>query len=184
MYSPLGMEVGMDLSDTFLAYFDDIKDPRMRTHRNFRHSLSDIIIITVLAAICGADGWAEIEFFANAKKDWLETFLKLPNGIPSQDTFARVFSLIDPEKFEECFLKWINSLDIDLEKEIIAIDGKRVRGSGNKRKNEPALHLVSAWAAKNRVMLAQEKTEDKSNEITAIPKLLNKIDVKKSIGIA
>ncbi len=116
-----------------------------------------------------------------AKEDWLQTFLKLPYGIPSHDTFGRVFALIDPNEFNKCFESWIQSLEIDLKKEIIALDGKTLRGSGNKRKGEPALHLVSAWAANNRVLLAQVKTEEKSNEITAIPELLKKLDITDSV---
>jgi Transposase DDE domain len=103
------------------------------------------------------------------------------SNFPSHDTFGRVFSILEPKEFEKCFSSWLKSLTIDLKKEIIALDGKTVRGSGNKRQKEPAIHLVSAWAAKTRIMLAQIKTEDKSNEITAIPKLLDMLDVKGSI---
>lgn len=170
----------MELADTFLKHFSDLPDFRLHNH-NFRHKLSDVLIITVLGTICGADGWVEIERFALAKQEWLKTFLELPNGIPSHDTFGRVFAWLDPKAFEACFLAWINSLTIDLKKEIIALDGKTVRGSGNKRQKEPALHLVSAWATKNRMMLAQVKTQDKSNEITAIPQLLKMLDVEKSL---
>ena len=170
----------MTLTGTFFEYFSDIQDPRIHNH-NFRHNFFDILVIAVLATICGADGWAEIERFGNAKEEWLRTFLELPNGIPSHDTFGRVFSILEPKEFEKCFSSWLKSLTIDLKKEIIALDGKTVRGSGNKRQKEPAIHLVSAWAAKTRIMLAQIKTEDKSNEITAIPKLLDMLDIKGSI---
>lgn len=167
----------MQLSETLIEHFSNIKDPRLHNH-NFRHKLCDIFIIALMGTICGADGWMEIERFGEAKQDWFSTFLELPNGIPSHDTFGRIFAILDPKLFEECFLSWINSLTIDLTKEIIAVDGKTVRGSGNKRQGERAIHLVSAWAAKNRMMLAQVKTEDKSNEITAIPKLLDMVDIK------
>jgi predicted transposase YbfD/YdcC len=170
----------MKLANNLLDHFSDIKDPRIQNH-NFRHNLSDIFIITLLATICGADGWVEIERFGIAKQEWLSTFLQLPHGIPSHDTFGRVFSILNPSVFETCFSAWIESLTIDLSKETIALDGKTVRGSGNKRQGVPPIHLVSAWAAKNRMMLAQVKTEDKSNEITAIPKLLEMIDIKDSI---
>jgi predicted transposase YbfD/YdcC len=170
----------MTLSETLFEHFSNIQDPRVQNH-NFRHCLSDILIIAILATICGADGWAEIERFGLAKQDWLGTFLELPHGIPSHDTFGRVFALLNPSVFETCFSAWLKSLTINLKKEIIALDGKTVRGSGNKRQGEPPLHLVSAWATKNRIMLAQLKTEDKSNEITAIPKLLQLIDIKESI---
>ena len=170
----------MELANTFLTHFSNLEDFRLQNH-NFRHSLSDILIIVVLATICGADGWVEIERFAIAKEEWLSTFLELPHGIPSHDTFGRVFALLNPKVFETCFLNWLSSLTIDLKREIIALDGKTVRGSGNKRQGDPAIHLVSAWAAKNRMMLAHVKTEDKSNEITAIPKLLKMLDVENSV---
>jgi predicted transposase YbfD/YdcC len=170
----------MELANTFFKHFSDIQDFRLQNH-NFRHKLIDVLIIAVLATICGADGWAEIERFGYAKEEWLRTFLELPNGIPSHDTFGRIFAILNPKVFETCFLNWINSLTIDIQREIIALDGKTVRGSGNKRRGDKAIHLVSAWAAKNRIMLAQVKTEDKSNEITAIPQLLKMLDVENSI---
>lgn len=170
----------MNLSQTFLNYFEELEDPRLNNH-NLRHNLTDILVITILATICGADSWTEINEFAVAKEEWLSTFLSLPNGIPSHDTFGRVFSLIDPNKFETCFRSWIESLEIDTHNEIIAIDGKTLRGSGNKRKNDKPLHLVSAWAVKNKMMLGQVKTKEKSNEIEAIPRLLSMLDINGSI---
>lgn len=170
----------MHLSETFLRHFEAVEDPRMDNH-NRRHNFHDILVITILASICGADNWADICDFAAAKIDWLKTFLDLPNGIPSHDTFGRVFSLIDPHEFEECFQNWIASLTIDVSKEIIAIDGKTLRGSHNRKKGVKPLHLVSAWAVKNRVTLGQMRTEEKSNEIEAIPRLLKMLDVKGSI---
>lgn len=171
----------MKLEETFLAHFKNLDDPRLNTHRNFRHNLEDIFIIAILATICGADNWAEIERFGLAKQAWLETFLELPNGIPSHDTFARVFALLEPSCFETCFNQWVCSLDVDLTEEIIALDGKTLRGSGNKRQQQSPLHMVSAWATKKRLMLAQVKTEEKSNEITAIPKLLEMLNVEGTI---
>lgn len=170
----------MNLADTFMQHFEAISDPRIHNH-NYRHHLSDILVITILGCICGADTWEELSEFAEAKEDWFKTFLKLPHGIPSHDTFGRVFSLINPEVFEACFFEWIQSLSVDINKEIIAIDGKTLRGSHNRNKGQKALHLVSAWAAKNRLLLGQVKTEEKSNEIEAVPRLLNMIDVKNSI---
>ena len=146
----------MTLAGTFFEHFSNIKDPRIHNH-NFRHNIFDMIVITVLATICGADGWAEIERFGQDKEEWLKTFLELPNGIPSHDTFGRLFAILEPREFEKCFSSWLKSLRVDLKKEIIALDGKTIRGSGNKRQKEPALHLVSAWAAKNR-MYALENT--------------------------
>ena len=168
------------LSETFLQHFQSIEDPRLNNH-NQRHELLDILVIAILATICGADSWTEVSEFGQAKEDWLKTFLKLPHGIPSHDTFGRVFSLIDPEEFETCFIDWINSLCIDIENEIIAIDGKTLCGSHDRKKEKKPLHLVSAWASKSRVMLGQVRTEEKSNEIEAIPRLLQMIDVKNSI---
>lgn len=170
----------MNLTYSFLSYFYSIEDPREDNH-NRRHNLHDILIITILATICGANNWAEICEFGEAKIDWLKTFLELPNGIPSHDTFGRVFSLIDSEQFEACFNSWIDSLKIDVINEIISIDGKTLRGSHNRRKGKKPLHLVSAWASKNKILLGQVKTAEKSNEITAIPELLDMINVKDSI---
>jgi predicted transposase YbfD/YdcC len=170
----------MNLSSTFLKHFEDLEDPRLDNH-NLQHNFMDIVVIAILATICGADGWTEIEQFGNAKYEWLKTFLPLPNGIPSHDTFGRLFAALNPQNLEACFYAWIDSLDIDTLNEIIAIDGKSLRGSGNKRKNKNMLHLVSAWAAHNRIMLGQVKTSDKSNEIEAIPRLLNMVDIKDSI---
>lgn len=167
----------MDLSGTFLEHFATLEDPRADNH-NRRHELHDILVITILGTICGADTWIEICDFAHAKIDWLKTFLKLPNGVPSHDTFGRIFSLINPKTFEKCFIDWISSLSLDLKNEIISIDGKTLRGSANRRRDQKALHLVSAWASNNRIMLGQIKTKEKSNEIEAVPELLKMIDVK------
>lgn len=174
-------ETRLELKGTFLDHFVTLDDPRCHTHRNFRHNLNDILTITILATICGADSWMEIERFGLAKESWLKTFLELPNGIPSHDTFSRVFAIMDPKQLETCYQHWITSLRVDLIKEIIAVDGKTVRGSGNKRKKQPPLHLVSAWAAKTRLMLAQVKTEAKSNEITAIPEVLEMLQIEGAI---
>ncbi len=166
----------MELTDTFFVHFELLEDPRTDNH-NRRHNFHDILVIAILGTICGADGWTEICEFAEAKLDWLKTFLELPHGIPSHDTFGRVFSLLDAEVFEECFLAWIASLSVDLQNEIISIDGKSLRGSHNKRKDIKMLHMVSAWASENKILLGQIKTDEKSNEITAIPELLDMINV-------
>jgi len=172
--------VAMNLTDTFFSHFKALKDPREDDHK-IRHKFHDILVITILATICGADGWTEICEFAEAKLEWLKTFLELPNEIPSHDTFGRIFSLLDPETFEACFIAWIKSLSVDILNEIISIDGKSARGSHNAKKGIKMLHMVSAWASENRILLGQVKTDDKSNEITAIPELLDMIDVKGSI---
>lgn len=170
----------MNLKDTFFEHFVTLTDPREDNH-NRLHNFHDILIITILGVICGADGWVEICEFAEAKLEWLKTFLELPHGIPSHDTFGRVFSLLDSKAFEACFLAWIESLSIDVQNEIISIDGKSLRGSHDKKKQVKMLHVVSAWASKNKVLLGQVKTDEKSNEITAIPHLLDMINVKESI---
>lgn len=170
----------MDLSNMFLSHFDALEDPREDSHKVL-HRFHDILVIAILGTICGADGWIEICQFAEAKIEWLETFLELPNGIPSHDTFGRIFSLLDSERFEACFLAWIESLSIDVKNEFIAIDGKSLRGSHDRKKQVKMLHIVSAWASNNRILLGQIKTEEKSNEITAIPELLDMINVEGSV---
>ena len=176
----------MPLSPDFLSYFEDIEDPRVQD-RNIRHNLEDIFAITILAVICGADNWVEITNFAHSKEEWLREFLELPNGIPSHDTLGRVFALLNAEKFEQCFSEWAHSLPAlmpeigTINKEIIAIDGKTSRGSRNRRKGQRPLHMVSAWACDQGIVLGQVSTAKKSNEIEAIPRLLNMIDVENSI---
>jgi predicted transposase YbfD/YdcC len=172
--------IAMNLTDTFFSHFEALEDPREDNHKVL-HKFHDILVIAILATLCGADGWTEICEFAEAKLEWLESFLELPNGIPSHDTFGRIFSLLDPETFESCFLAWIESLSIDLVNEIISIDGKSARGAHDAKKGIKMLHMVSAWASENQILLGQVKTDEKSNEITAIPELLNVIDVKGSI---
>jgi predicted transposase YbfD/YdcC len=154
--------------------FGKIADPRVE--RTKLHKLIDIIIIAICAVICGAEGWEEMEQFGKEKREWLETFLELPNGIPSHDTFNRVFARINPEEFERCFFEWASALTETI-KGVIAIDGKTVRRSHDRGAGKKPLHLVSAWAAENRLVLAQLATEKKSNEITAIPKLLRMLDL-------
>jgi predicted transposase YbfD/YdcC len=156
------------------TYFAAVKDPRVE--RTKRHKLVDMIIIAICGVICGAEGWAEIEEFGKAKEEWLKTLLELPNGIPSHDTFGRVFSRLDPEQFEACFFEWVQSLTESIEG-VIAIDGKTLRRSHDKVNGKKALHMVSAWAAENRLVLAQVAVEKKSNEITAIPLLLQQLSL-------
>ena len=140
----------MPLSPDFLSYFSDLKDSRARD-RILRHRLDDMFTIVILATICVADNWVEIAEFANVREDWLAAFLELPHGIPSHDTFGRVFALLDAAVFEECFTDWAHSLPVlmqgSLRREVIAIDGKISRGSHNRRKGQNPLHLVSPWAS-------------------------------------
>jgi len=174
----------MSLSKEFLEHFSELEDPRV-TDRNLRHKLEDIFAISILGTICGADNWVEISNFASSKEGWLREFLELPNGIPSHDTLGRVFSLLDSSTFENCFAEWSHSLpsliNIPLKREIIAIDGKTSRRSHNKKRGQNPLHMVSAWAAEQGLVLGQVSTAEKSNEIEAIPRLLNMIAVENSI---
>jgi len=156
-------------------HFDCIEDPRIE--RTKEHLLIDILTIAILAVICGADGWVGMETYGKAKYKWLKTFLALPNGIPSHDTFARVFARLDPEQLQACFLNWVRSVSRLTEGEVIAIDGKTVRRSYDEGKAKGAIHMVSAWASQNRLVLGQRKVDDKSNEITAIPELLKVLDL-------
>jgi hypothetical protein len=150
--------------------FESLEDPRCPINR--RHLLPEIMVISIAAVLAGADGWKDIELFGRAKEQWLRQFLTLPCGIPSHDTFGRVFSLIDPQSFETCFRQWVATICELIPGEIVAIDGKTLRRSHDRADGLDALHLVSAWATANRVVLGQVATEAKSNEITAIPQLL------------
>ena len=150
-------------------HFGQVKDPRR--HR-VNHLLVEIITIAICAVICGADSWVEVEEFGKAKEKWLRTFLILPNGIPSHDTFGRVFSIIDPQEFQSAFVSWVSAVSQITAGQIIALDGKRLRRSYDGRLGKGAIHMVSAWASENRLVLGQVKTDEKSNEITAIPELL------------
>jgi predicted transposase YbfD/YdcC len=164
------------VSATIAEHFSSLKDPRiqLKTH----HKLIDIIIITICAVICGADDWQEVVDYGKAKHDWLKTFLELPRGIPSHDTFGRVFSLLRPEDFEKCFVSWIHAVFEITGGQTVAIDGKTLRRSHERSSNKAAIHMVGAWATQSGVILGQTKTEDKSNEITAIPELLKLLEIK------
>jgi predicted transposase YbfD/YdcC len=151
------------------SVFEGLEDPRI--DRTKRHQLEDIILIAIVAVICGAEGWVDIEAFGKAKEEWLKTFLGLPNGIPSHDTFGRVFAHLDAQQCEQCFLSWVQSLNEKISG-VVAIEGKTLRRSHDRGKGKKALHLVSAWASEARLVLGQVAVEEKSNEITAIPELL------------
>lgn len=166
-------------SHSLLRFLDEIEDPRM--DRTRRHELSDILAISILAVLCGAEYWTQFVDFGRAKQSWLETFLRLPNGIPSHDTFARVFALLDPDAFEQWFTRWINALAEATEGRLIALDGKTLRGSFDRADGRAAIHMVSAWSHANHLVLGQVATEAKSNEITAMPKLLSLLDVEGAV---
>jgi predicted transposase YbfD/YdcC len=157
------------------THFAALQDPRIERTR--LHELMDILIIAICAVICGAEGWEDIAKYGLAKQDWLRTFLSLPNGIPSHDTFRRVFCLLDPAAFHQCFQSWIDALSAGLGLKRIAIDGKTMRRSFDRACGKAALHLVSAWATEQHLVLGQVAVDSKSNEITAIPKLLELLDV-------
>jgi predicted transposase YbfD/YdcC len=152
--------------------FRQVDDPRVE--RTKRHRLRDIIILAICGVICGAEGWVEIEEFGKAKQAWFTELLSLPNGIPSHDTFGRVFAHLDPKQFEASFFHWVQGISTTV-RGVIAIDGKTLRRSHDRAAGKKALHLVSAWAVEKRLVLAQLATAEKSNEITAIPVLLRQL---------
>jgi predicted transposase YbfD/YdcC len=164
------------LSETSLfAYFAELEDPRIEKNRD--HPLMNILVIAILGVICGADNFTEIERFGLAKEEWLKSLLDLENGIPSHDTFGRVFRWLDENAFQDAFLRWTQSLCQVSAGEIIALDGKKLRGSEEKSAKRPGIWMVSAWAKENRLVLGQKKVDEKSNEITAMPELLSRLDI-------
>ena len=157
-------------------HFAQVKDPRI--DRTKRHPLMDIFVIAILAVICGADGWTDMELFGQTKLDWLKSFLELPHGIPSHDTFGRVFARIDAEEFERSFREWVQAISELTQGQVIAVDGKQLRGSQDTQLGKQAIWMVSAWATQNQLVLGQRKVDEKSNEITAIPQLLKLLEIK------
>jgi predicted transposase YbfD/YdcC len=139
--------------------------------------LDDIIFIAIASVICGADGWNDMEEFGKSKEGWLRSFLQLPNGIPTHDTFNRLFSALNPEELEKCFVEWTRSVVHLCEHEVIAIDGKSMCGTRD-ASNKSIVHMVSAWADRNHIVLGQVKVDEKSNEITALPRLLDLLVIK------
>jgi predicted transposase YbfD/YdcC len=166
------LEVGMPKKplEAIEEYFSKVSDPRV--DRTKEHKLMDMIAIAICAVICGAEGWVDIELFGKSKLSWLKTFLELPNGIPSHDTFGRVFSRIDAQQFQLAFHEWVWAVNDIIQGQIINIDGKQLRGSKDRVLGKRAIYMVSAWAEANEIVLGQRKVAEKSNEITAIPELL------------
>jgi predicted transposase YbfD/YdcC len=152
------------------VYFGHLPDPRVERTRV--HRLTDLLTIALCAILCGANDWVAVETFGHAKEAWLRTFLALPSGIPSHDTFGRVFARLDPAALQHCFVAWVQAVVGELPAQVVAIDGKTSRGSADRSRGQAALHLVSAWATASGLVLGQEATDAKSNEITAIPRLL------------
>lgn len=158
-----------------LPFFSELTDPRV--DRTKAHMLEDILFIAIASVICGAESWNDMENFGKAKEGWLRTFLRLPEGIPSHDTFNRVFSALNPEELESSFLSWARSVAELTDNEVVSIDGKSMRGT-REHGSKSIVHMVSAWASANHIVLGQLKVDEKSNEITAIPKLLDLLVVK------
>jgi predicted transposase YbfD/YdcC len=158
------------------AFFEAVPEPRVERTR--LHPLVNILVMALLAMICVGEGWQDMEEFGLAKAAWLGTFLDLRNGIPSADTFRRVLSALDPKAFNRCFIAWAQALSAGTAGKLVALDGKTVRHSFDRATGRKALHVVSAWIAENRLTLGQVATEEKSNEITAIPKLLELLDIR------
>jgi predicted transposase YbfD/YdcC len=158
-----------------LNYFSNLTDPRVERTRE--HSLEDILFIAIASIICGAESWYDMEEFGKAKEEWLKTFLRLPSGIPSHDTFNRLFSSLNPEELEKSFVCWTKAVAKLSEGEVVAIDGKSMCGTRN-QSNKTIVHMVSAWAQENHIALGQVKVDEKSNEITAIPRLLELLELK------
>ncbi len=163
-------------SAALLEHFAILPDPRLERRR--RHKLSDILVIAVCAVLCGAESFPAIEDFGREREEWLKHFLELPEGIPSHDTFNRVLRLLEPVQFQACFLSWMQAVAEATQGEVVAIDGKRLRRSFDKGTAKRAIHMVSAWATENGVVLGQRKVDAKSNEITAIPELLALLALK------
>jgi predicted transposase YbfD/YdcC len=163
------------MANSIAAFFSDIPDSR--SEHGKRHLLSDMVAIAVCAVVCGAEGWLDVELFGHAKESWLKTFLRLPHGIPSHDTFGRVFAMIDPDRFERCFQAWTSAL-AGVIVGVVAIDGKTLRRSFDTADDKASIHMISAWATHNRVVFGQLAVDSKTNEITAIPKLLAMLDIK------
>jgi len=155
--------------------FGDLEDHRSDSGK--RHQLLDIVVIAICAVICGADNWVEVELFGRSKESWLRRFLPLPHGIPSHDTFGRVFERLDPEQFQQRFRAWIAAVEEVTAGQVVAMDGKTLRRSYDRAAGKAAIKMVSAWATSNRLILGQTKVAEDSNEITAIPELLEVLDV-------
>jgi predicted transposase YbfD/YdcC len=178
------LTIGYQNAVNLLRFFDELPDPRSKVNR--LHRLGDVIVIAICAVIATADGPTAIASWAKLNEAWLRKHLKLPNGIPGKDTFRRVLSLLNPAAFQQCFQEWLNSLNVSADGESgdakhIAIDGKTLRRSHDKKNGLGPLHIVSAWASDRGITLGQVATDEKSNEITAIPELLDIIDVEDAI---
>jgi len=158
------------------THFSNLKDPRAQ--HSIDHLLLDIITITLCATICGANDWEAIAEYGRTKYEWLKTLIALPNGIPSHDTFARLFARLNPEELQCCFISWMEAVHQVTNGELLNVDGKTLRGAREAGNNRSFIHMVSVWSASNRLVLGQRKVNEKSNEITAIPELLKLLEIR------
>jgi len=157
-------------------HFGTLKDPR--AVHGIDHLLIDIIVITICATICGANNWEAVAAYGVAKYEWLKTFLALPNGIPSHDTFIRLFARLKPEELQSCFISWMQAVHQVTNGELLNVDGKTLPGAKERGNNRSLIHMVSVWSATNHLVLGQRKVDEKSNEITAIPELLRLLEIR------
>lgn len=160
---------------SLIEHFSSLEDPRAEHLTD--HKLLDIIMIAICAVICGAETWTDVELFGNERLPWLRRFLELENGIPSHDTFGRVFARLEASQFQACFVSWVKAVFKATKGQVIAVDGKQARRSHDRTNDKEAIHVVSAWATANHLVLGQQKVDEKSNEITAIPELLGLLEV-------
>ncbi len=165
----------------FTKCFINLEDPRRTTKGNFKHLLTDVLFLTVSAVLCGAGDWEAVELFGNNQLDWLKKYGAFTSGVPSSDTINRIFSSFNPKAFNACFMNWVSNIADKTKGEVIAIDGKSIRGANPKGKGSKMPHIVSAFASENGLCLGQVKVNDKSNEITAIPELLELLSIEDSI---
>ena len=156
-------------------HFSSLEDPR--AEHLIDHKLLEIILIAICAIICGAETWTDVELFGTERLEWLRQFMDLENGIPSHDTFGRVFARLDPEQFQACFISWVRAVFQVTQGQVVAVDGKSLRRSYDRTNGREAIHMVSAWAMESHLVLGQQAVQAKSNEITAIPKLLRLLDI-------
>ena len=168
-------------NSTFVSIFTSMQDQRRISKGNMRHNLLDMLFLVISAVISGADDWVGIEDFGNSQINWLRKYRPFEKGIPSHDTLGRTFAVLNFDDFSYCFIEWVKTLKRDFPKEAIHIDGKRLRGSFDKYNSKSAIHMVSAFSSDNQLTLGQVKTDHKSNEITAIPKLLELIEIQNCI---
>lgn len=169
------MERKISVGNSVFRHFTSVNDPR--SHINKKHKLIDILIIAVCAVLCGCEYWEEMEDFGKTREDWFRKFLELPNGIPSHDRIRAVFVHLNPNEFENCFRNWVESLLKEIGAKVVNIDGKTSRRTFDKSKGKRPIHMVSAWASEHNLVLGQVKVDDKSNEITAIPELIEALDI-------